>query len=209
MTIQSTTRRMLLAVAFVSLCLPVIAAAQGGYDPWGRGRRDERRDDDYRRGGRRRDDDYRRRDEYGRRSLRDTVRRVKDASKDFQKEIDRALDRGRYDDTRLEDRINEVVKDFRKAAENLDGRVDDNRDLNRSATEARRLLELGGRIDRAMTRGRIDSRITNDWSRIRQDLQTIADVYGLRFSSYGGDDGYRRGRYDPRADNRPWWLPRF
>ena len=139
----------IVAAAFISLCLPVIAAAQGSYDPWGRDRndrrdRDYRRDDDYRRDQRRdRDDGYYGRDDqrygYDSRTLRDAVRRVDDRSKDLQRSVDRLLDNSRIDGTDREDRINDSVKEFRQAAGRLRDRVGDGRDLNRSQNEARNL----------------------------------------------------------------------
>ncbi len=189
------------AAALISLMLPALAAAQGVYDPWNRGGRDR---------------DYGRNDRYERRGLRDAVRRVKDRSKDFQKNIDDALDRSRYNGSRREDRINEVAEEFHEAADRLKDRFDDGRNLDRSAGEARTLLQLGRRIDNLISRNQLDSRTQYIWSDIRQDLRQIADAYGN--SSRGYDDDYRRddndnrrrGRYERRGSNSPWgiFLPR-
>lgn len=168
----------LIAAALVALCLPVMASAQGGYDPWNRDR-------DYRRD--RRNDNY---DRYGYRSLRDSIRRVRNRSDDFRNHLDSALDRSRIDDTRREDRINDMAREFERAAHRLDDRFDNGRDLNRSADEARHLLEVGVRIDQLMARARLrDGRAQSDWAQIRQDLRVIANAYG----SYGyGNGPYRR-----------------
>ncbi|HYE64654.1 MAG TPA: hypothetical protein VD966_03665 [Pyrinomonadaceae bacterium] len=192
---KSTIIPTVLAAALLAICLPTLAAAQGGYDPWGRP--DYRRDRDNRRD---RDDLYGR---YDRRALRDSVNRVKDKSKDFQRRIDSALDRSRYDGSRREDRINEVAKDFRRAAEDLKDRFNDGRDLNRSASEARRLLQIGSNIERFMARNRLDSRIESDWAQIRQGLRVIADAYGYSYAGY--DDGYYRRNDGYGRRNEPWW----
>src|SRR3954471_10471864 len=96
----------IIAAALMALFLPLIASAQGSYDSWNRDRRDDR---DYRR-----DRDYRDNDNwrYGNRMLRDVTRRLDDRSGDFQRHLDSALDRSRYDGTRREDRINEIARDF-------------------------------------------------------------------------------------------------
>jgi hypothetical protein len=172
-----------IATALLALCLPVLASAQGSY---GRGRND---------------DNYGRDDRYNNRSLRDAARRVSDRSRDFQRHVDDALDRSRYDDTRREDRINEIAKDFRNAANDLRNQVGDGRNINRGADEAQRLLQLGSRIDRFISRNRLDSRAASDWSQIRQDLRLIADAYGYRIN---GNGGYDR-RDDNRRGNAPWW----
>jgi len=185
----------------VALCLPALASAQWGRD------RDYRRDRDYGQYG----------DRYDNRTLRDAARRVDNRSGDFQRHLDSSLDRSRYDDSRREDNINQIARDFRNTASNFRNRVDDGRDLNRSSNEARRLLQLGSRIDGLMYRLRLDSRTESDWSQIRQDLRLIANIYGLNYNDrgyngrddgyYGRDDDYRNNR---RRDNRgntndPWW----
>lgn len=162
----------IIATALLALCLPIMASAQGNYDPWNRDRRD-RRDDRY---------------GYNQRMLRDSIRRVKDRSDDFRDHLDRAIDRSRIDDTRREDRINDIARDFERAAQRLDDRFDNGRDLNRSANEARRLLEIGTRINQFMSRSRLDGRVQSDWAQIRQDLRVIANAYG----SYTYNDPYNR-----------------
>lgn len=192
-----------IATALIALCLPVLASAQGTYDPYGRNR----------------DRDYGRNDgSYGRyddRALRDAARRVNDRSKDFQRRLDSALDNSRYDNSRREDRINDTAKEFRNAAGNFKDRVGDGRNQNRGADEARRLLQLGSQIDRFVQRSQLDSRSASDWSQIRQDLRLIANAYGFNFSGgydggYRRDDDYRRDDRNRRRDNNPWWqrIPR-
>jgi hypothetical protein len=206
MTNQRRLVQTLILAAIFALALPFAAAAQGTYDPLGRG--DYRRDNDYRGDRRNRKGD--RRYDYDRRVLRDSVRRVKDRSDDFRKHLDQALDRSRYDGKNREDRINDVARDFRDAANRLKDHYDDGRNLNRSAEDARRLLQLGARIDRFITRNPLDGRIMSDWTIIRQDLRVIADIYGFRMSDYDAgnyrsdDRGYHRDVSYPPANN-PWW----
>ncbi|HEX8143603.1 MAG TPA: hypothetical protein VF553_13465 [Pyrinomonadaceae bacterium] len=176
-----TNRRKLIptiiATALLALCFPILASAQGGYDPWNRDR-------DYRRD--RRDNN---RYGYDMRSLRDSIRRVRDRSDDFRAHLDSSLDRSRIDDTRREDRINDIAREFERAAVRLDDRFDNGRDLNRSTNEARRLLEIGARLDQFMARSRWSGRAQSDWAQIRQDLRVIARAYG----SYGyGNHPYNR-----------------
>jgi hypothetical protein len=190
------------AAALIALALPALAAAQGSYDPYG---------GDYgRNGGYRRDN---RSSNYDQRRLRDSVKRLKDLSRDFERHLDSSLDRSRYDDSRREDRINDVAKAFHNAADTLKDRADDGRNLNRSSGEARRVLQLGSQLDRFMERNRLDNRVESDWSRIRQELRLIADVYGFNWSDfddryYRNDDNRRdedfRGRGNNRRNNYPW-----
>src|ERR1700704_367601 len=103
MTNQRTFSFSILAGAILALCLPVLAAAQGTYDPYSRNR-DYGRDQDYRRDrDRGYDDGYGRYDD---RYLRDSIRRLDRLSKDFDRDLDRELDRSREDGTRHEDHLN-------------------------------------------------------------------------------------------------------
>jgi hypothetical protein len=204
------------AVLF-AFCLPILAAAQSN-DPWRRDRddryernrddrRDRRRDD---RRDRRQNDDYYDRDDerYGRsgrygnndsRYLRDVAERVKDRSKSLERSVDRFLDNSRVNGTRREDRINDEVKEFRKAAERFRSRVGDGRDLNRSRDEAQTLIRTADRSERMFSRLRVDSRTYADWREIKQDLRIIANAYNFSYDGY--DDGYyRRGGNNDRRD---------
>lgn len=202
------------AVALTLLLMPAAASAQSVWDVLRDRARDRaERDEDYRR---RRDDVYRRRrdgrlDDYERRVLRDAAHRLNDRSRSFQRHLDSALDRSRYDDTPREDRINETARVFRQAADRFKDEAGDSRDLSRSQDEARQLLQAASRVERSLRRIRLDSRASHDWAQIRTDLRTVADIYGLRLRDYDYDDGYyRNGRRDDdygRNRNRggyPW-----
>jgi hypothetical protein len=173
-----------IAAALMAVFLPVVASAQwGNNDRWGRDRNNGRYDN---------------RNEN--RTLRDAARRVDDRSGDFQRHLDSALDRSRYDNSRREDNINQIAAEFRNAASQFRNRIGDGRDLNRGTGEAQRLLQLGSRIDRLVGRVRLDSRTQSDWSQIRQDLRVIGDLYRGHYNN----GGYN-GRNDRRNNNDDWW----
>ena len=187
MTNQHTLKFSILAAAILALCLPAMAAAQ-----WGRDNRDRDRDRD--------------RDGYGRydeRALRDSVHRLDRLAKDFEKNMDRALDRSRSNGSQREDRINEQVHEFRNAVGDLKSRIGNGRDLNRSADEARRVLQEGQEVDRVARPRWFDSRLSSDWSQIQRELRFISDAYGFRYNGggYGRDDDYRRRDGDYRRDD--------
>ena len=192
MTNRHTLKFSIFAAAIIALCLPATAAAQWGRgdDDWGRGRdRDRGRD----RG------DYGRYDE---RALRDSVHRLDRLAKDFEKNIDRALDRSRSNGSQREDRINNQVHEFRDAVGDLKSRVGNGRDLNRSADEARRVLQEGQEVERIARPRWYDGRMSSEWSQIQRELRFISDVYGFRYNGgYGRDDDYRRRDGDYRRDD--------
>ena len=169
---------------------------------WGRGDGNDRR-------GRDRD-----RDGYGRydeRALRDSVHRLDRLSKDFEKNMDRALDRSRANGSDREDRINEEVHQFRDAVGDLKSRIGNGRDLNRSADEARRVLQEGQQLDRVARPRWFDGRLSSDWSQIQRELRFISDAYGFRYNGgFGRDDDYRRNDdYRRRSDRVDDWMRRI
>lgn len=201
---RRTTLLTFITATLFTLSLAASASAQGRDPRWGR-------DDDYQRDrdrDRRRhddDDDYYDRGRYGygrydERELRNVAQRLKDASHQFERDVDRLLDNSRIDGTNREDHVNDDVKEFRRAADQFKSRVGNGRDLNRSAGEARQLLSASEHVERMLSRIRTDSRANADWREIQRDLRYVADIYGLSYRGY--DDGYgRRGSYDPRYPN--------
>ena len=197
---RHTLKFSILAAALLALCLPAIAAAQWGRYPDNRYPNDNRYPD------------------YGRyddRYVRDSAHRLDRLAKDFEHDMDRALDHSRVNGTRREDAINDVVHEFRRAAGDFKSRVGNGRDLNRSYNEARRVLQLGDQVERQARPRWFDSRLSSEWSQIRRELQTIEQVYGIRGGSRGrNDDIYRDRRNDDvyrddrrnRADD---WLRRL
>jgi hypothetical protein len=181
MTNQHTLKFSILAAAILALGLPVAAAAQWGRYP------DDRYPDN-----RRSDNRY----------LRDSVHRLDRLAKDFERDMDRALDHSRANGTQREDRINEEAHQFRNAVGDLKSRVGNGRDLNRSADEARRVLQEAQQLDRIARPRWFDSRLSSEWSQIQRELRVISDAYGFRYSGgYGRDeDDYRRGNR-----NNDWW----
>lgn len=188
MTNRHTLKFSILAAAILALALPAAASAQ-----WGGRYPDRDRD----RGG-----DYGRYDE---RALRDSVHRLDGLAKDFERNMDRALDRSRANGSQREDRINEQVHQFRDAVGDLKSRVGNGRDLNRSADEARRVLEEGQQVDRVARVRWNDNRLSSDWSQIQRELRFISDVYGFRYNNSRDDDWRRRDDRNNRNNNDDWW----
>jgi len=195
---KHTLKFSILAAALLALSLPVAAAAQWGGYP-------QDRYPDNRNNGR-----------YGRyddRALKDSAQRLDRLAKDFERDMDRALDRSRVNGSSREDRINEEVHQFRRAAGDFKSRVGNGRDLNRSSDQARQLLDEAQQVNRIARPRWFDSRLASEWSSIEQELRFISDVYGFRYNGgynggYGRDDDYRRDdRRNDRNNNRnnDWW----
>src|SRR4030095_61630 len=131
-------------------------------------------------------------------------------AKDFQRDLDRALDHSRRNGSRNEDELNRDAREFRNGVGDLKDRFGNGRDLNRSANEAQRVLGIAGRIDRSQRWFYNDRRTASEWSQIREELRIIGDVYG--YGSYGDrgrypdDDDYRRQQRNRNIDD---WMRRI
>ncbi|HEY6122968.1 MAG TPA: hypothetical protein VIV66_23645 [Pyrinomonadaceae bacterium] len=181
---RHTLKYSILAAALIALGLPSLVSAQGRYP-------------DYSRSGR-----------YDQRYLKDSIHRLDRLAKDFQKDLDRALDHSRRNGSRSEDQLNADAREFRNAVGDLKSRFGDGRDLNRSTNEAQRVLAAADRIDRGQRWFYNDGRTASDWSQIRSELRVIADAYGS--SGYYGNDPYGRGNNRRQRDqNIGDWIRRI
>jgi hypothetical protein len=204
MTKQRTLSVSIFGAAILALCLPVLAAAQGsyGYPDYGRNR-----DDDYY--GRNRNRNYGRYDD---RYLKDSIQRLDRLAKDFERDLDRDLDHSRENGSRHEDRVNNEARDFRDAVSNLKSRFGNGRDLSRSSNEAQRVLQEANRTERVARHHFDNSRLASEWSQIQQELNVIADAYGLGYGGYN-NGGYYPNNYpnngrnnrNQRNNNNDWW----
>lgn len=174
------------AFSLLILSLPIIANAQR------RDNRNNRRNDDNYGRNNRRDDNYGRNNRNNR-NLNSLAKNLKNSSKQFEKKLDRELDRSRYDDSRREDRINEIAERFADAADNFNNEYDNRRDYNDSADEARRVLAYGQQLDNALRRARVSRNLRRDWSKIQGYLRELASAYNYNNRSYNQrDDRYNR-----------------
>ena len=181
MTSRRTMSFSILAAALFALCLPMVAAAQ--WPDYGRNRTNG---------------SYGRYDE---RYLRDSIHRLDRLAKDFERDVDRSLDRSRRDGTRSEDMLNGQARQFRNAVGNLKSRFGNGRDLNRSRNEAQRVLQEAQGLNRV---ARVDYGLGSQWSQIQRELNVIADAYNLGYSNGGyRNDRNRRGSNNNTNDD--WW----
>ena len=180
---RRTTSISILAAAILALCLPALAAAQGGYGypDYGRQNRNNGR--------------------YDQRYLKDSIQRLDRVAKDFERDLSRALDRSRINGSRNEDYLNAQARDFRRAVGDLKSRFGNGNDLNRSRNEAQRVLQEARQFNQLGRARAFDNRVASDWSQIQRELRIISDAYGGGFYNNGG---YGNGRNN-RNQNDDWW----
>jgi hypothetical protein len=167
------------AFSLLILGLPLIASAQ-----W----RNDRNNDDYGNG------------RYNR-NLESTLRNLKSRARQFERQLDRELDNSRYDSRNREDRLNDMTEEFVGAAEELSDEYEDGRDYDRTSDEARRVLQLGSQLDRALSRARLSGNVQSQWNQIRQDLRVIANAYN---TNYNDRNGNNRNNRNNRTNNGGW-----
>ncbi len=134
-------------------------------------------------------------------NLDSTIRNLHNKTRSFRDNLDRELDNSRYDGRRREDQLNNLAKRFEKAAKNLDGAYDNNRDFNRSRDEAQRVISYGSQLDQALSVSRANRNynLRGQWNSIESDLRTISQAYGL---SYNGRRGNNGGIWDNDRNDR-------
>ena len=193
MTNQRKFRFSIFAGAILALCLPLMAAAQGTYDPYSRNR-DYARNGDYR-SDRGYDDGYGR---YDSRYLRDSIRRLDRLSSIFDRDLDRELDYSRENGTRHEDHLNADAKKFRRAVIDLRNAFNE-RNLDSSADEAHRVLDAASHLEDVSSHHFDNDRLISEWSQITQELSVISDAYGIQGENHG--ENRNRRRYDDYRRN--------
>ena len=191
------------AFSLLVLGIPAAASAQWGggqYDPNNRNNNDPYgRNGGYNNGN------------YGNNSS--TVRSLKSKTREFQRQLDRDLDRSRYNGSRREDQINEVAKRFKDAVNDLDNNDYNNnnrgRNNNNNDNEMRRVFDLAAQIERSIGRADISYNTRNLWSSVRNDLQVISRGYNTynNGNTGGWGNGNGNGRGNTNRQGLPSWWP--
>jgi hypothetical protein len=111
-------------------------------------------------------------------NVRQTIRELETDTDSFKSSLDHALDRSELDGTRAEDEINDYVKRFEEATDKLKDRADDQK---YSPGLAREVLNRGRSINVFMRTHRLGQDAENDWTRVRSDLNRLANSYYINW----------------------------
>jgi hypothetical protein len=110
------------------------------------------------------------------RELDQLIGRVETGGDTFRSSLTDAFDRSRYDQTRSEGNMNDVVRDFKSATDQLRNRFDAKEAV---AGDVEHLLEHATPIDSYMRNNKLTDRVQNDWSTLRGDLEGLASAYNI------------------------------
>ena len=155
------------SLAVGAIFVVLLAGVTPAHAQWRAERRDDRRDD-------------------RRVNVERIINQVESRSDAFRRNVDRALDRSRLNGSREEDRLNEEVKQFARAVDQLRSDFDrrDNRDNRDNRDDTRRnvdrVLREADEIGRAIGRANLERNVEREWAGLRADLNTLANVYNLR-----------------------------
>ncbi len=117
--------------------------------------------------------------------LNQLIRRIENGGNRFQASLADAFDRSRYDQTTSESNVNDAVRDFKNATEQLRNRFDNRQPVN---DDVQHLIEHAAPIDRFMHTSQLTPGAQNDWSTLRGDLNTLAGAYNIAANWQNGPD---------------------
>lgn len=107
------------------------------------------------------------------------VNRVEDRVDNFVKKFDSSLDRSRLNGTSREDWLNKRARDLESATDELSREFDRRDSWFENKEEVRRCLNIASDIDRNMNNYRYGGATEANWSRVRYELNSLADVYNM------------------------------
>src|SRR6266498_5950414 len=111
--------------------------------------------------------------------MKELLSRIDKQAETFRGSLKSALNHSQLDHTKSEDRINDFVKDFEHATERL---KDHYNDKSSASSDAEHVLREAARIDDFMERHHLSPRAESDWAALRQNLDALAEAYGVSWS---------------------------
>ncbi len=104
------------------------------------------------------------------------IQRIGNGGDTFRSSLTDAFGESRYDRTRNESNMNEAVRSFKNATDQLRHQFDTRQPV---AEYVERVIARAAPIDTYMRSNRLTDRAQNDWSALRADLNTLAGFYNL------------------------------
>jgi hypothetical protein len=107
------------------------------------------------------------------------ITRVENRSDDFVRNFDAALDRSGLDGTRREDTLNDRARRLERSLDELRREFDRKESYLATRPEVSRTLNIAAEINQVMRRRRMGAETERQWTLLRVELNTLADVYNL------------------------------
>src|SRR5215204_1070731 len=113
------------------------------------------------------------------RQLDAIIRRVENGADRFRADLGTALNRSVYNGTRAEDNINQFIRDFETATDQLRSRFNGRTSV---AADVENVLRQATYIDDFMTRQTLSMRAENSWTTLKGDLNQLASAYSVAWN---------------------------
>ena len=111
--------------------------------------------------------------------VKNLIERLEKNTDVLRSSVDSALDHSRFDNTRSEDNVNQLLKDFEQATDRLKDRFS----KDNSATDAaEEVLRRGAAIDNFMQRHWLSQTVQRDWRNLYHELDRLARAYHVGFN---------------------------
>jgi type II secretory pathway pseudopilin PulG len=140
------------------------------------------------------------------RQVRNVLTRIETRTDSFRREVDLALNRTPINSSSREDRITDFINYFESATDSLRRNFDARQNVRNDVDD---VLNRALFINRFMVRNQLTFRAQNDWTAIRNDLNTLSRLYSVswnwnRIPDYGpmpgpgNTGGFGRRGFDER-----------
>ncbi len=116
---------------------------------------------------------------YSKAQVKAVINRVEDRVDNFVENYDKSLDRSRLDGSSREDWLNRRARELEAATDELSSEFDRRDAWAENRDEVRKCLNIATDINRNMRNYRFGAGTEANWSRVRFELNTLADIYNL------------------------------
>jgi uncharacterized protein YcfJ len=113
------------------------------------------------------------------RQVRDLIAQIERETNTFRSDASRAIDRSIWNGTRVEDSMDNRLKQFENATDRLRNNFNGRRS---AASDVQEVLNRAADMDRLMTNNRFPARVEAEWTQIRSDLDTLAGYYSVSWN---------------------------
>jgi hypothetical protein len=120
--------------------------------------------------------------------LNQLIQRIDTGGDTFRSSLTEAFGQTRYDRTTRESNMNQVVRAFKSATEQLRNQFDNQQPV---AEHVERVIARATPIDTYMRNNAVTSRAQNDWTAVRGDLNRLAGAYSIANSQNGDEPPVR------------------
>jgi Na+/phosphate symporter len=116
---------------------------------------------------------------YTKSQVKEVIKRVETRVDNFVKNYDNALDKSRLNGTKREDWLMKRAKDLEHATDELRKEFNRKDAWIENKAEVRKCLNIASDIDKNMKKRKYGKKTESNWTRVRYELNTLADIYNL------------------------------